>query len=162
MPPPVPEELSRAIETLYRSESGRVLATLVRLLGDLDLAEDAMHEAFAAALESWPQTGIPDEPRPWLISTARFKAINGIRWRARFERNPERPASSAKSLRAQPDGKVLITDGPYLETKEHLGGFWVLEAADLNEALAWGRKAAVACRTPVEVRPFWPMEGPSK
>jgi len=65
-----------------------------------------------------------------------------------------RPASSAKSLRAQPDGKVLITDGPYLETKEHIGGFWVLEAADLNEALAWGRKAAVACRAPVEVRPF--------
>lgn len=66
-----------------------------------------------------------------------------------------RPASSAKSLRAQPDGKVLITDGPYLETREHLGGFWVLEAADLNEALAWGRKATVACRAPVEVRPFW-------
>jgi hypothetical protein len=61
-------------------------------------------------------------------------------------------ASSAKSLRAQPDGKVLITDGPYLETKEHIGGFWVLEAADLDEALAWGRKAAVACRAPVEVR----------
>ena len=65
-----------------------------------------------------------------------------------------RPASSAKSLRAQPGGKVLITDGPYLETKEHMGGFWVLEAADMDEALAWGRKAAVACRAPVEVRPF--------
>jgi hypothetical protein len=65
-----------------------------------------------------------------------------------------RPASSAKSIRAQPDGKMLITDGPYLETKEHIGGFWVLEAADLDEALAWGRKAAVACRAPVEVRPF--------
>jgi hypothetical protein len=64
------------------------------------------------------------------------------------------PASSAKSLRAQPDGKVLITDGPYLETKEHIGGFWVLEAANLDDALAWGRKAAVACRAPVEVRPF--------
>jgi len=85
MPPPVPEQLSRTIETLYRSESGRVLATLVRLLGDLDLAEESMHEAFAAALESWPQTGIPDKPRPWLISTARFKAIDGIRRRARFD-----------------------------------------------------------------------------
>ncbi len=63
-------------------------------------------------------------------------------------------AGSAKSLRAQPDGMVLITDGPYLETKEHIGGFWVLKAADLDEALAWGRKAAVACRAPVEVRPF--------
>ena len=63
-------------------------------------------------------------------------------------------ARSAKSLRAQPGGKVLITDGPYLETKEHIGGFWVLEATDMNEALEWGHKAAVACRAPVEVRQF--------
>src|SRR5438552_1272993 len=81
---PVPEQLSRTIETLYRSESGRVLATLVRLLGDLDLAEESMHEAFAAALESWTLAGIPDRPRPWLISTARFKAIDSMRRRARF------------------------------------------------------------------------------
>ena len=65
------------------------------------------------------------------------------------------PASSARSLRAQPGREVLITDGPYLETKEYVGGFWVLEAADLDEALAWGRKAVVACRAPVEVRPFY-------
>ena len=64
------------------------------------------------------------------------------------------PARSAKSLQRQPDGKVLITDGPYLKTTEHVGGFWVLEAASLNEALAWGGKAAIACRAPVEVRPF--------
>jgi hypothetical protein len=61
---------------------------------------------------------------------------------------------SARSLRRQPGGKVLVTDGPYIETKELIGGFWVLECTDLDEALAWGRKAAVACRTPVEVRPF--------
>ena len=85
MPLPVPEPLRTTIETLYRSESGRVLATLVGLLGDLDLAEEAMHEAFAAALESWPQTGIPEKPRPWLISTARFKAIDAMRRRARFD-----------------------------------------------------------------------------
>jgi len=85
MPQPVPEELSRIIETLYRTESGRVLATLVRLLGDLDLAEESMHEAFAAALESWAQAGIPDKPRPWLISTARFKAIDVMRRRMRFD-----------------------------------------------------------------------------
>src|SRR5271166_4170898 len=85
MPPPEPEQLGRTIETLYRSESGRVLATLVRLLGDLDLAEESMHEAFAAALESWTLAGIPDTPRPWLISTARFKAIDVIRRRARFD-----------------------------------------------------------------------------
>src|SRR5262245_19858439 len=83
MPPPVPEQLSKSIETLYRSESGRVLATLVRLLGDLDLAEESMHEAFAAAMESWTLAGIPDKPRPWLISTARFKAIDAMRRRAR-------------------------------------------------------------------------------
>jgi hypothetical protein len=65
------------------------------------------------------------------------------------------PASSARSLRVQPAGEVLITDGPYLETKEHLGGFWVLEATDMKEALEWGRKAVVACRAPVEVRQFY-------
>jgi RNA polymerase sigma-70 factor (ECF subfamily) len=83
--PPGAEQFSGTIESLYRSESGRVLATLARLLGDLDLAEEAMHEAFAVALESWPHTGIPDKPRPWLISTARFKAIDVIRRRARFD-----------------------------------------------------------------------------
>jgi RNA polymerase sigma-70 factor (ECF subfamily) len=85
MPRNVPEELSRTIETLYRSESGRILATLVRLLGDLDVAEEAMHEAFAAALSVWPRSGVPGNPRPWLISTARFKAIDTLRRRARFD-----------------------------------------------------------------------------
>ena len=63
-------------------------------------------------------------------------------------------ASHAKSLRKQPDGNVAITDGPYLEAKEHIGGFWILECADMDEALTWGRKAVVACRVPVEVRAF--------
>jgi RNA polymerase sigma-70 factor, ECF subfamily len=85
MPPNAPEDLSRTIETLYRSESGRILATLVRLLGDFDIAEEAMHEAFAAALDKWPQAGIAENPRPWLISTARFKAIDVMRRRARFD-----------------------------------------------------------------------------
>ena len=67
--------------------------------------------------------------------------------------------SSAKSLRAQPSGKVLVTDGPYLETKEHIGGFWLLKCANMDEALAWGRKAVVACRAPVEVRAFLPNPG---
>ena len=64
------------------------------------------------------------------------------------------PAAGAKSLRPRPDGEVLVIDGPYLKTTEHVGGFWVLETADPDEALAWGRKAAVACRAPVEVRRF--------
>jgi hypothetical protein len=63
-------------------------------------------------------------------------------------------ARGARSLRAHPNGKVLVTDGPYTEIKEHTGGSWVLEAADLNGALAWGRKAALACRARVEVRPI--------
>ena len=85
MPPNEPEELSGTIESLYRSESRKILATLVRLLGDLDLAEEAMHEAFAVALETWSQTGLPDKPRPWLISTGRFKAIDVMRRRGRFD-----------------------------------------------------------------------------
>ena len=64
------------------------------------------------------------------------------------------PAARAKSIRRQSKHNVGITDGPYLETKEQIGGFWVLEVADLDEALEWGRKAAIACRTPVEVRAF--------
>src|SRR6476469_11016272 len=103
MPSPVPEQLSRTIETLYRSESGRVLATLVRLLGDLDLAEEAMHEAFAAALESWPQTGIPDSPRPWLISTARFKAIDTLRRRARFNASEDELARYLEAQLSSPE-----------------------------------------------------------
>ena len=62
------------------------------------------------------------------------------------------PASTAKSLRPQPDGQVLITDGPYLETKEHVGGFSILEHPDMDQALAWARKGAIACRMPGEVR----------
>lgn len=73
----------------------------------------------------------------------------------RFFAGGLRSAALAKSLRAQPDGKVLVTDGPYIEAKEHIGGFWILEVANMDEALAWGRKAVVACRTPVEVRPFY-------
>ena len=63
-------------------------------------------------------------------------------------------AAKAKSLRSKSDGKVIVTDGPYIESKEHVGGFWVLECATLDEALEWGRKAVIACRAPVEVRPF--------
>jgi hypothetical protein len=68
----------------------------------------------------------------------------------------------AKSLRAQPNGDVLLTDGPYLETKELVGGFWILETADLDEALAWARKAAKACRAPVEVREMFQRSAAAK
>jgi RNA polymerase sigma-70 factor (ECF subfamily) len=85
MRPNAREDLSKVIETVYRSESGRILATLVRLLGDLDVAEEAMQEAFATDFDCWAEAGLPDKPRPWLISTARFKAIDGMRRRARFD-----------------------------------------------------------------------------
>jgi DNA-directed RNA polymerase specialized sigma24 family protein len=77
------EQIRELLDSLYRVESGRILATLIRLLGDFDLAEEAMHEAFAAALSLWPRSGVPGNPRPWLISTARFKAIDTLRRRAR-------------------------------------------------------------------------------
>ena len=73
---------------------------------------------------------------------------------ARFFAGGLESPSHAKSLRKLPDGNVTITDGPYLEAKEHIGGFWILECADMDEALEWGRKAVVACRAPVEVRAF--------
>jgi RNA polymerase sigma-70 factor, ECF subfamily len=79
------EQIRELLDSLYRVDSGRILATLIRLLGDFDLAEEAMHEAFAAALSLWPRSGVPGNPRPWLISTARFKTIDTLRRRARFD-----------------------------------------------------------------------------
>ena len=79
------EQIRELLDSLYRVDSGRILATLIRLLGDFDLAEEAMHEAFAAALSAWPASGVPGNSRPWLISTARFKAIDTLRRRARFD-----------------------------------------------------------------------------
>jgi RNA polymerase sigma-70 factor, ECF subfamily len=84
-PEQIHDRLRELLDSLYRVDSGRILATLIRLLGDFDLAEEAMHEAFAAALSLWPTSGVPDNPRPWLISTARFKAIDTLRRRARFD-----------------------------------------------------------------------------
>ncbi len=79
------EQIRELLDSVYRVDSGRILATLIRLLSDFDLAEEAMHEAFAAALSLWPKSGVPGNPRPWLISTARFKAIDTLRRRARFD-----------------------------------------------------------------------------
>jgi len=84
-PEQIHDQIRELLDSLYRVDSGRILATLIRLLGDFDLAEEAMHEAFAAALSLWPSSGVPGNPRPWLISTARFKAIDTLRRRARFD-----------------------------------------------------------------------------
>ena len=79
------DQVRAAVDAVYRADSRRVLATLIRLLGDFDLAEEAMHEAFAAAVEQWPRDGMPANPRAWLVSTGRFKSITAMRRRARFD-----------------------------------------------------------------------------
>src|SRR5271167_1843380 len=81
----VTEKIHAIVDGIYRSESRRVFATLVRMLGDLGIAEEALHDAFRAALEQWPKDGVPANPRAWLVSAGRFKAIDGIRRRARFD-----------------------------------------------------------------------------
>src|SRR2546422_4076451 len=73
------------VDAVYRSDSRRVLATLIRLLGDFELAEEALHDAFTAAVERWPRDGVLANPRAWLVSTGRFKAIDGMRRHARFD-----------------------------------------------------------------------------
>ena len=83
--PASPKHARDAVDAIYRAESRRVFATLVRLLGDFDLAEEALHDAFRAALEQWPIDGVPANPRAWLVSAGRFKAIDGIRRRSRFD-----------------------------------------------------------------------------
>jgi len=84
----VAEQARNTVDAVYRSDSRRVLATLIRLLGDFDVAEEALHDAFNTALEQWPRDGVPANPRAWLVSTGRFKAIDTIRRRARFEPLP--------------------------------------------------------------------------
>src|SRR6187402_2493341 len=79
------DNLNEILDNVYRAESRRILATLIRLLGDFDRAEEALHDAFRAALEQWPRDGIPANPRAWLVSAGRFKAIDGIRRRTRFD-----------------------------------------------------------------------------
>lgn len=91
------EQLRESLDAIYRAESGRILATLIRLLGDFDPAEDAMHDAFAAALERWPKDGVPANPRAWLISTGRFKAIDALRRRARFDASQEKIAEQLET-----------------------------------------------------------------
>src|ERR1700746_460194 len=88
------EQVREKVDAVYRFESRRICATLVRLLGDFELAEDALHDAFGAALERWPKEGVPANPRAWLVSTGRFKAIDAIRRRARFDPLEEEHAES--------------------------------------------------------------------
>src|SRR4051794_19417437 len=98
--PPIREVL----DGVYRAESRRVLATLIRLLGDFDVAEEALHDAFTAALEQWPETGIPANPRTWLVSAGRFRAIDALRRRAMFDERSAAIANEWSSTsNAEPD-----------------------------------------------------------
>ena len=85
MPKETVDDVRAKVDEIYRDESRRVFATLIRLLGDFDLAEEALHDAFASALKQWPEEGVPENPRAWLVSTGRFKAIDAMRRRARFD-----------------------------------------------------------------------------
>ncbi|PWT93422.1 MAG: RNA polymerase subunit sigma-24 [Acidobacteria bacterium] len=96
------KEIRELLETIYHSESRRILATLIRLLGDFDLAEDAMQDAFTFATEQWQRDGVPANPRAWLISTGRFKAIDGMRKQARFDRSQDALAEQLSSQIAEP------------------------------------------------------------
>src|SRR5579872_2543697 len=111
------DQIRESLDSLYREDSGRILATLIRLLGDFDLAEEAMHEAFAAALSLWPKSGVPGNPRPWLISTARFKAIDTLRRRARFDASQDElahyiEAQAGSAEKSKPDQRL---DDDFLE-----------------------------------------------
>ncbi len=108
MPESAIEQVRESLDALYRAESGRILATLIRLLSDFDLAEDAMQDAFAAALDRWPQDGVPANPRAWLVSTGRFKAIDTLRRRARFDASQEK---IAEQLETEPPDGVVGEDG---------------------------------------------------
>src|ERR1700743_1326898 len=112
MPEHATEPIRELLDSLYRVDSGRILATLIRLLGDFDLAEEAMHEAFATALSLRPASGVPENPRPWLISTARFKAIDPLRRRARFDASQ---GELVKYLEAQGSGAERSNEEDSLE-----------------------------------------------
>src|ERR1700758_4417448 len=111
-PEQVRDQIRELLDSLYRVDSGRILATLIRLLGDFDLAEEAMHEAFATALSQWPRGGVPDNPRPWLISTARFKAIDTLRRRARSDASQD---ELARYLEAQSSSAETSNEEDSLE-----------------------------------------------
>ena|SRR5436190_13595882 len=104
--------MRETVDAVYRSESRRILATLIRLLGDFDLAEEAMHDAFMAAMEQWPRDGVPGNPRSWLVSAGRFKAVDRIRRRARFDRTLGELAERLDAeARQAPDPPSAADDG---------------------------------------------------
>lgn len=178
MSPSEAEEVRLRVDALYRTESRRVLATLIRLLGSFDLAEEALHDAFTAAVEQWPKDGMPDNPRAWLVSAGRFKAIDKIRRRARFDASlvemahtmdaddaiaPDSPLGSVEDDRLRliftcchpalsPDAQVALTlrEVCGLTTEEIARGF-LTPAPTLAQRIVRAKSKIRVARIPYEV-----------
>src|ERR1700716_100329 len=105
-----PDPVDETVTAVYLSDSRRVLATLIRLLGDFDIAEEALHDAFRAALEQWPREGVPANPRAWLVSAGRFKAIDGIRRSARFDALDDGQLENIADQSVEPDADEIEDD----------------------------------------------------
>jgi RNA polymerase sigma-70 factor (ECF subfamily) len=169
------QSVAARIDAIYRAESRRVYATLVRLLGDFDAAEEALHDAFRAALEQWPRDGIPDNPRAWLVSTGRFKAIDGLRRRARFDTTdpelleeipddvPERDDEGIEDDRLRliftcchpalaPDAQVALTLREVCNlTTEEIAQAFLTAAATLAQRIVRAKSKIREARIPYEV-----------
>src|SRR6188768_259410 len=104
------KDVREAVDAVWRAESRRVFATLIRLLGDFDVAEEALSEAFAAALERWPVDGVPAAPRAWLVSAGRFRAIDALRRRARFDASLAAIAERIESVSPAADDETIADD----------------------------------------------------
>ena len=115
------ERALETVDSVYRADSRRVLATLIRLLGDFDLAEEALHDAFRAALERWPTDGVPANPRAWLVSAGRFRAIDSIRRRARFDASLAEVARQLNVDRGESAHSAAIDDDGRDKRREQVG-----------------------------------------